>query len=69
MVEEDFWNEHVTKRIMPELDGSGISDEIITRYFPAARKQEILLPSDSNEALKRREDITNLIGKLVQEQR
>lgn len=68
-VEEDFWNEHVTKRMMPEPDGSGISDEIITRYFPAARKQEILLPSDFNEALKRREDITDLIGKLEQEQR
>lgn len=66
-VEEDFWNEHVTKRMMPEPDGSGISDEIITRCFPKARKQEILLPSDFNEALKRREDITGLIDKLEQE--
>ena len=68
-VEEDFWNEHVIKRMMPEPDGSGISDEIIARYFPKAQKQEILLPSDFNEALKRREDITDLIGKLEQEQR
>ena len=68
-MEEDFWNEHVTKRMMPEPDGSSISDEIIARYFPKAQKQEILLPSDFNETLKRREDITDLIGKLEQEQR
>lgn len=54
-VEKDFWNAHVVKKIMPEPDGSYISDEIISNYFPAALKQEVMLPLDFDEALRRRE--------------
>lgn len=67
-VESDFWNGHVVRKVMPEPDGSKISDEIISRYFPTALREEINLPTEFDGELKRRADIMDLMDKLEQEQ-
>ena len=53
---------------MPDPDGSGISNEVINRYFPSAVKKSIPLSANLNEQLKRREEIIHLTNKLTQEQ-
>ncbi len=67
-IEKEFWENHVLNNLMPDPDGSDISDEVISRYFPSALKKTIPLPSDLNEQLKRREEIILLAKKLTQEQ-
>ncbi|MDR0923291.1 MAG: YqaJ viral recombinase family protein [Hungatella sp.] len=67
-IEKEFWENHVLANTMPDPDGSAISDEVISRYFPSALKKVIPLPSDLNEQLKRREEIILLAKKLTQEQ-
>lgn len=68
-VESEFWNGHVVRKVMPEPDGSKISDEIISRYFPTALREEINLPTEFDGDLKRRADIMDLMDKLEQEQK
>lgn len=67
-IEQEFWEEHILTGNMPDPDGSEISNEVINRYFPAAVKNSIPLPSSLNEQLKRREEIIHLAKKLEQEQ-
>lgn len=67
-IEKEFWENHVLTNTMPDPDGSAISDDVISRYFPSALKKTIPLPSDLNEQLKRREEIVLLTKKLTQEQ-
>ncbi|KEZ86429.1 YqaJ viral recombinase family protein [Lacrimispora celerecrescens] len=67
-IEKEFWEEHVLTGNMPDPDGSEISNEVINRYFPAAVKMSVPLPSYLNEQLKRREEIIHLAKKLEQEQ-
>jgi putative phage-type endonuclease len=67
-IEQDFWENHVITRNMPDPDGSGISNEVINRYFPSAVKKSIPLSANLNEQLKRREEIIHLTNKLTQEQ-
>ena len=43
-IEEEFWSHHVVPGIMPDPDGSRICDEVINRYYPEGRQEEILLP-------------------------
>lgn len=67
-IEQDFWENHILSRNMPDPDGSGISNEVINRYFPSAVKKSIPLSANLNEQLKRREEIIHLTNKLTQEQ-
>lgn len=68
VIEKDFWVNHVLTDTIPDPDGSAVSDEVISRYFPSALKKTIPIPSDLNEHLKRREEILLLSKKLTQEQ-
>jgi predicted phage-related endonuclease len=56
-IEREFWEEHILTGNMPDPNGSGISNEVINRYFPTAVKKSIPLPSYLNEQQKRREEI------------
>uniref|UniRef100_UPI000B09691B YqaJ viral recombinase family nuclease n=1 Tax=Clostridium sp. NkU-1 TaxID=1095009 RepID=UPI000B09691B len=38
-IEEQFWNDHVVKRIIPDPDGSEACDEVLEQYFHTARKK------------------------------
>jgi putative phage-type endonuclease len=67
-IEKTFWENHVLTGNMPDPDGSGISNEVINRYFPVAIKKSVPLTDCLNEQLKRREAIIHLANKLTQEQ-
>lgn len=66
-VEERFWNENVLKHMMPDPDGTkNCSEQISKLYYRSDRDKTIqLLGYDS--ALKRREELVELIDKLEQE--
>lgn len=47
-LEQNFWCNHVEPQIMPEVDGSSASNEIINKMFPETTKNSIIkLPDDA----------------------
>lgn len=66
-IEERFWNENVIRRVMPEPDGTkSCAEQISKMYFKADGETTIdLLGFD--DALKRREELVQLIDKLDKE--
>lgn len=68
-IEENFWNNHVVPRVMPDPDGSEISEEVINRYYPRASRETIALPAEFDQQLRRREEILELEGRLAQERK
>ncbi|MCF2554385.1 YqaJ viral recombinase family protein [Faecalicatena contorta] len=67
-IEQDFWDNHVMKRIMPEPDGSKLADSVITEYYPKTNGTIIPL-SGFDEKIKRREEVVGLIEKLEMEKK
>ncbi len=67
-MEEKFWNEHVVSRILPEPDGSKISDEVLQQYFKKARKESAIQLVGFDEKLERRSAILKDIERLTKEQ-
>ena len=45
-IEEDFWHNHVLKRIPPEPDGSEASSEFLRQLYPTSNGQAVDLPPD-----------------------
>lgn len=68
-MEEDFWNNHVVKGIMPPPDGSKACDEVIEQYFHTARKASAIKLVGFDEKLRRREEILGCISELQEEQK
>lgn len=68
-VEEDFWNNHVTKGVMPHPDGSKVCDEVIQQYFHTAKKESSIQLVGFDDKLKRREEILRCIAELQEEQK
>lgn len=68
-LEEDFWNNHVVKGIMPPPDGSKACDEVIEQYFHTARKASAIKLVGFDEKLRRREEILGFISELQEEQK
>ena len=68
-VEEAFWNRHVLPRVMPEPDGTKVCDEVLSRYFPVARKKSAIPLLGFDEKLERREELLGMIGELEKEQK
>ncbi|MCD7996974.1 MAG: YqaJ viral recombinase family protein [Clostridiales bacterium] len=66
-IEDDFWNRHVVPRVMPDPDGSKVCDEVISRYYPEARKGAVIPLIGFDEKLMRRQEIEALIKKLEAE--
>ena len=67
--EEDFWNNHIVPRVIPDPDGSDVSDEVLQKYFKTAKKDSAIRLIGFDEKLKRREDIVRRIEKLEMEQK
>lgn len=67
--EEQFWNEYVTKGILPPPDGSKACDEIIDQYFPTTDSTEMIPLVGFDEKLIRREEILKKIAYLQEEQK
>lgn len=61
-IEKDFWEHHVIPRVIPEPNGSPACDEAIQSCFPVAGKKEILLPSEFDTMLQKRDPA--VVGKV-----
>ena len=68
-IEENFWNNHVTKGTIPPPDGSKVCDEVIQQYFHTARKASAIKLVGFDEKLRRREEILGFISELQEEQK
>ena len=67
-IEQDFWENHVMKRILPKPDGSKLADSVIAEYFKKSKAGTI--PLDGfNEKLKRRQELKEDIEKLDAEKK
>ncbi|MDD3416095.1 MAG: YqaJ viral recombinase family protein [Lachnospiraceae bacterium] len=67
-IEQDFWENHIEKGIMPTPDGTKVSDEVLEQYFHTARKASTIELVGFDEKLGRREEILLQIAKLQKEQ-
>ena len=68
-IEDDFWNNHVAKGIIPPPDGSKACDEVLEQYFHTARKASTIKLVGFDEKLRRREEILGFISELQEEQK
>ena len=68
-IEDDFWNNHVAKGIIPPPDGSKACDEVLEQYFHTARKASAIKLVGFDEKLRRREEILGFISELQEEQK
>lgn len=68
-IEEDFWNNHVVKGIIPPPDGSKACDDVIQQYFHTAKKASVIDLVGFDEKLRRREEILDFISELQEEQK
>ena len=68
-IENNFWNNHVLKGIIPPPDGSKVCDEVIQQYFHTARKASAIKLVGFDEKLRRREEILGFISELQEEQK
>ena len=67
-IEKNFWENHVQKGILPNPDGTKVSDEILEQYFHTARKSSAIELVGFDEKLSRREEILLQILELQKEQ-
>lgn len=68
-VEENFWNNHVMKRIMPEPDGSEAADSFINRHFAESKEGFSIPLTGFDEKLQKREELSDLINQLDTEKK
>ena len=66
--EQDFWENHVMKKVMPDPDGSKACDAVLEQYFHMAQKAGTIELTGFDEKLCRREEILSQISVLQQEQ-
>ena len=67
-IEEDFWQNYVLKRQIPSPDGSKLADSVIAEYYKQTITETIPLPG-FNEKIKRRQELSEIIGKMDTEKR
>lgn len=67
-IEQDFWENHVQKRILPEPDGSKLADSVIADYFKQSIAGSIPLKG-FDERLKRREELKGDIERMETEKK
>lgn len=67
--EENFWDNHVVKGVIPPPDGSKACDEVIEQYFHTAKKASAIELVGFDEKLDRREEILSYIKELQEEQK
>lgn len=67
-IEEEFWNEYVLKRVIPDPDGSKTADVAIAERFKESKSTTIPL-TGFDERLERRQEILSLLEKIETEKR
>lgn len=68
-IEGDFWKNHVEKRILPQPDGSEVSEKLILEAFGKAEPGNVVPLSGFSEKLVRRKELTELIEKMDTEKK
>ena len=48
-IESDFWNNHILKKVPPEVDGSETSTEFVKSLYPESNGKAVDLPSTAAE--------------------
>ena len=67
-LEENFWNNYVQKRVLPEPDGSKLADSVIAEYYKNA--DSVIIPLQGfNDKLKRRQELVGLLDRLETEKK
>lgn len=67
-IEENFWQNHVLKGQMPSPDGSKLADSVIAEYYKQTISETIPL-TGFNEKIKRRQELSEIIGRMDTEKR
>lgn len=67
-IEQDFWENHVKKGVMPNPDGSKIADSVIAEYFKESAPVTVPL-SGFDEKLKRRQELMEIISRMDTEKK
>lgn len=67
-IEQDFWENHVRKRVIPSPDGSEAADSVIAEYYKRSNSQSIPLLG-FNERLRRRGELMEVIERMETEKR
>lgn len=67
-MEQNFWENHVMKGIMPNPDGSKIADSVIAEYFKESLPVTVPL-TGFNERLKRRQELVEVISRMDTEKK
>lgn len=67
-IEKDFWKNHVEKRILPEPDGSRLSDSVIAEYFKDTVAETIPL-TGFDEKIKRRQELMEVMARMDTEKK
>lgn len=68
-IEKDFWENHVMKRVMPNPDGTEVSEELIKQYFSKADFNKAVSLHGFDDKLKRREELECIIKRLDKEKK
>lgn len=66
-IEQDFWNGHVQKHVMPRPDGSKAYDSILNHLYPEGKKESTIPLLGFDFDLQRREELSELIEKMEAE--
>lgn len=67
-MEQDFWENHVVKGIMPNPDGSKLADSVIAEYFKQSAPVTVPL-AGFDEKLKRRQELMEVISRMDMEKK
>lgn len=67
-IEQNFWENHVKARILPDPDGSKTADSVIAEYFKESNTLSIPL-TGFNEKLNRRRELIGVMERMEQERR
>lgn len=67
-VEQDFWENHVQKRIMPSPDGSKVADSVIAEYYKDSVAEFIQL-TGFDEKLRRRQELIEVMERMETEKK
>ena len=67
-IEENFWKNHVEKRILPEPDGSKLADSVIAEYFKESEAETIAL-TGFDDKLRRHQELIDVMGRMDTEKK
>lgn len=67
-IEEDFWNNHVLKGVLPEPDGSELADSVIAEYFRKSEEKTIEI-TGFDEKLNQRQKLAEQIEAMTMAKR